>query len=184
MRLASWLGLASLCLFAGLAAAADKVAVRRSGPAQPVFRHEFTGYGITKARAEEHALELAADWLAEQGNLGWTPSPEYLRQEGVVQFGEPAEQNIQDIGPTKVVKMDLEVSPAQAAKLYSKARHERMGQRHVLLGRVLAGLLAVVVVAGGYLRLEEATRGYYTTLLRVAALAVLAAVGAGLWLVV
>jgi hypothetical protein len=52
----------------------------------------------------------------------------------------------------------------------------------VLFARVLAGLVALLVVAGGYLRLEEATRGYYTTLLRAAAVAFLALVGAGLWL--
>ena len=39
----------------------------------------------------------------------------------------------------------------------------------LLLARVLGGALAVLLVVAGYLRLEEATRGYYTKLLRLAA---------------
>jgi hypothetical protein len=39
---------------------------------------------------------------------------------------------------------------------------------------------AVLLVITGYLRLEEATKGYYTTLLRVAAIGVLVATAIGL----
>ena len=42
--------------------------------------------------------------------------------------------------------------------------------------------MALLLVCGGYLRLEEATRGYYTRLLRLAAFCTLVGVGVGLWL--
>jgi hypothetical protein len=64
------------------------------------------------------------------------------------------------------------------------ARQGRMESRHLILARILGGLVAMLLVLGGYLRLEEATRGYYTSLLRLSAVGVLTAVGAGLWLLV
>ena len=41
--------------------------------------------------------------------------------------------------------------------------------RHLLVGRILAALVALFLIVSGYLRLEELTHGYYTTLLRVGA---------------
>ena len=79
----------------------------------------------------------------------------------------------------KVIKMGLlTVTAGQKEEMQQVAREHRMKERQGLVARVLAGLVALLLVAGGYLRLEEATRGYYTTLLRGAALVVLALVGA------
>ncbi len=41
------------------------------------------------------------------------------------------------------------------------------------MGLGLAGVTALLLVAIGYLRLEEATKGYYTGLLRLSALGLL-----------
>jgi hypothetical protein len=57
-----------------------------------------------------------------------------------------------------------------------------MHDRQLLLARLLAAAVAVLLVITGYLRLEHATRGYYTTLLRLAAVGIVAVVSAGLWL--
>ena len=46
----------------------------------------------------------------------------------------------------------------------------------------LGGSVALLIVLGGYLRLEEATRGYYTRVLRLTAAGVLSAVAVGLWI--
>ena len=56
-------------------------------------------------------------------------------------------------------------------------------QRQVFLAKVLAGVVAVLVAVAGYFRLEEATKGYYTGWLRLAAVGLVAAVVAGLLLV-
>jgi len=40
----------------------------------------------------------------------------------------------------------------------------------------------LLLAVAGYLRLEDATKGYYTRLLRLAAVAFVALVGAGLWM--
>jgi hypothetical protein len=183
MRTAPWLCLPVAALLAGLGASDAFAKVTRAEAArQPVLKREFTGYGTDLLLAQQHALAQARDWLAEEGPFDWTPPPEYLRQKGLVSFSAPTEQELKLAGPMKVVKMDLTVTAGQAEEIQKVARQHRMTQRQWLLGRVLVGLVALLLVAGGYLRLEEATRGYYTTLLRAAALTVLALVGAGLWL--
>jgi hypothetical protein len=64
----------------------------------------------------------------------------------------------------------------------AKLRNDRATSRQWWLVRILTGLVAVLVAVTFYLRLEDATKGYYTTLLRAAALAFVVLVGAGLWL--
>jgi hypothetical protein len=49
------------------------------------------------------------------------------------------------------------------------AREDVVKWRLTLLAKVLAGAVVLLLVVGGYLRLEEATRGYFTTLLRLGA---------------
>jgi hypothetical protein len=64
----------------------------------------------------------------------------------------------------------------------AKRRQERATVRQGVLVRVLAGLVALLAAVACYLRLEDATKGYYTALLRLAAVAFVALVGAGIWL--
>jgi hypothetical protein len=64
----------------------------------------------------------------------------------------------------------------------AKLRDGRATLRQGVLVRVLAGLVAVLAAVAMYFRLEDATKGYYTTLLRLAAVAFVALVGAGIWL--
>lgn len=152
-------------------------------PARPVIEQTFTGYGTTAQEAEQNALEQAREWLETNANPGWVPPPDYLRQKSMVQFGEARTEDLPRSGRVQTVQMRLEVTASQVAEMRQLAREERMTGRHWLLARLLAGALAVVLVCGGYLRLEEATRGYYTVLLRAVAAVLLALVGAGLWLV-
>jgi hypothetical protein len=63
-----------------------------------------------------------------------------------------------------------------------KQREARAGARQGVLVRVVGALVAVLAIVALYLRLEDATKGYYTTLLRLAVVAFLALVGAGIWL--
>jgi hypothetical protein len=63
-----------------------------------------------------------------------------------------------------------------------KQRQDRASLRQGVLVRVLAGLVALLAAVACYLRLEDATKGYYTTLLRLAAVAFVGLVGAGIWL--
>jgi len=67
----------------------------------------------------------------------------------------------------------VEITPALRADLVYHDREFRARDRMGLLARVLAAAVAVLVAVTGSLRLDEATKGYYTGWLRVAALSFL-----------
>ena len=62
-------------------------------------------------------------------------------------------------------------------------RHAMVQQRQLWLGKMLLGVVVLLAAISGYIRLEDATKGFYTGLLRLGMVGVLCAVGAGLWLV-
>ncbi len=62
------------------------------------------------------------------------------------------------------------------------ARDQVQFQRNALAARVLAALVALCLVVGGYLRLEDLTHGYYTALLRLGAAGVVLMTVMGLFL--
>jgi hypothetical protein len=67
----------------------------------------------------------------------------------------------------------FEVTPSLRTDLLRHDRDYRVQQRMLWLTRLLVGLVAVLAVVAVYLRMDEATKGYYTGWLRVAALGVL-----------
>jgi hypothetical protein len=88
------------------------------------------------------------------------------------------------------VDLHLELDAPEYRELRQRVREsaemhrlEEVGRRIFLLGRGLIGLVAVLGGFAGYLRMEDATKGYYTTWLRVATIGLVSAVVAGLWLI-
>lgn len=151
------------------------------------------GYGPTAAAARERALEHACRrveklLLDRLGHSGWQPRPEqlepgYLSRYGVIQpHGEPEVEPRFKNEKVMVARYQVELTSDYLTQVQQSARLERVETRHLLLARGLTGLLALLLVTAGYLRLEEMTRGYATHLLRLAAAAVLALVAAVLWL--
>jgi hypothetical protein len=136
-------------------------------PGRSLIQKEWIGYGKTAKEAEKDALRQGCDWLAVEGGLEWSPDADYLLNHNLVRFSEPEVKEFDD---------DIFEGP----DIQKQARHQRMKERqkHSLLG--LLGMMGLLGVVGGYLRLEEATKGYYTRLLRIAALSVLAVIVAGL----
>lgn len=196
MRKAPWLWLPVVCLAALQAspvlarsaraeAASRRVVVKQEDGSPPTF----VGYGLTERDARQHALEQARDWLAAKGSFDWTPPTDYLVRKGLVRWVAPDKEelekarNLKLAGPQEVARMELVITAGQAEEIQQVAREARMKERQGLLARVLVGLVVLLVVAGGYLRLEEATRGYYTARLRTAAEVVLALVAAALLVV-
>jgi hypothetical protein len=188
MRLAGWFRLIALGAIAGSVSAPCSPVLARPvtpGPKQPLIKEEFKGYGLTEQDARADALKTARDWLAEHSDLAWAPSPDYLRKKNMIHFGELTEEEFEKSGRIKVVTMQLEITADQAREIQMQARQKHMTSRHLLLARILAGLVCLLLVVGGYLRLEEATKGYYTRLLRLAAIGVLYilfSIGLGLYL--
>jgi hypothetical protein len=68
-------------------------------------------------------------------------------------------------------------SPEMQAKLIQARDREIGGQRIAALGAILACLLIVLGTVSGYVRADEATKGYYTNRLRLLAAAGIGAAG-------
>ncbi|HEY7328847.1 MAG TPA: hypothetical protein VH592_14485 [Gemmataceae bacterium] len=185
MRVSTWLRLASLCLIAG-SLSASPLAARSPvpEPKKPLYHEEFTGYGATELAAREDALRLACDWMQQNLGLGWCPKSDYLLDQKMVQFRDPEDKQFEPpLNNMKVVKMQLDITDNQYFDIHKQAQHQRMQERQKTSLLVLFGLVSLLGVVGGYLRLEEATKGYFTRLLRIAAIGVLVLILAGLCVV-
>ncbi|MFO0925619.1 MAG: hypothetical protein U0736_01100 [Gemmataceae bacterium] len=119
---------------------------------------------------------------------GWQPGADQLEPAVLLETGVAVPRGEPEVEPrfkddkVFVARYKVELTPKYVAQVQQVARLERMAGRHLLLARGLIGMVAVLLVAAGYLRLEDMTRGYATHLLRIAAALVLALVGVGLWL--
>ena len=164
--------------------------------AQPPGRWEVDGYGRTADAAEQIALEGARAKVENylrvnyEERFGWQAPeaillPEHLQQRWgpVVQLSGPAKPTELKGGEQAFkATAKVQITPQYQAEVNRLVREHQVLGRHLIAARVLAALVIVLVVAGGYLRLEEATRGYYTTLLRLSAAAVLLLTAGALWL--
>jgi hypothetical protein len=176
MRNPWWIGLLAVALWAG--------AVERAWAAD--------GYGKTEDSARRAALLNAQDEVLKklQAIKGpdWQPisgqlNEQYLLDIGVIRpIGTPEQVKDSDGSLIWWVQYEVELTHKLLKQLGQEERQQRMIARYGLAGRVLAGLVVLLLVTTGYLRLELLTAGYYTRLLRVGAVALVALAGIGLWL--
>jgi hypothetical protein len=160
-------------------------------------------------RALEKAAEDVADYLKEQkSRLEWKQDAGYVRDHLLGDVRDPSspEWSRQQFGThtilvkkgefgvggepfTYQVRLQVVVKSDDVDRL-RKAEQERrealrpevVKQRQLWLGKILLGFVALLTGITGYIRLEDATKGYYTAWLRLGLVGVLCAVGAGLWL--
>jgi hypothetical protein len=193
MRLAHF---ASCCVVLVLVAAGVRAAnkvdrpsreaeVSTSGSDDRYRSWTITAYGEThdkaKQRAEEKAWEKVCEYLARQEPpIHWRPDVNWVTN-NLVKGPSPAKLvEMGDLGKAYEQTLTVKVEPKDYQKLVEQDRQELMRQRQLLLARILAGVVALLVAVVGYLRLDEATKGYYTLWLRLGALALVGGVGAAL----
>lgn len=106
----------------------------------------------------------------------------HMAREEVKDFAQP-------VGTMRRVVVRVEVGPRDREEIQrqenvsqTQTRHVRAEYRQAVMGRLLAVVVALLAAVAAYLRLEDATKGYYTTLLRLAAFAFVACAAAGIWL--
>jgi hypothetical protein len=194
----AWLPLLALALCAGgflgsQCAAGQKRKAQAPAAVRPAPRPAeeddriVVGYGRTGRAAREVALVKAQARVEEElrqlsGPAGWRLTPAQLDPEHLTRLGVVREVGHNEEGERIKVSMRVELTPQYLSEVRQAARQEVVLGRLLLLARGLAGLVILLVVVAGYLRLEEATRGYYTGLLRLTAAAVVLLAGVGLWL--
>jgi hypothetical protein len=156
----------------------------------PLWVIDVKGVGASEnaARTDSDALEKACQDLAaylkrHYPDIDWQPTVEDLEQAKMIEVvGEPAKKT-SDSGETYyVATLKVALNQQQLLALRETARQHRVQDRHHTAALALVAICVFLVVAVGYLKLEEMTRGFYTGLLRVVAVGILALAGAGIWL--
>jgi hypothetical protein len=132
--------------------------------------------------AAENARKAVSDYLDhQQPPIRWRPSTDYVKR--LAHWSQPEAKDLPDLGKMYEQTVTVELDAKHYREILENDRQERVEQRHLLLGKVVGGLLVVLLAVFGYFRLEEMTRGYYTLWLRLGAVA-LVGVAAALLLVV
>lgn len=137
----------------------------------------------TPERAREDAWENLrseiAIWMTSVGIPdGWSPPEEFLHS-FVVEH--PLESVEKDYGTIYVQPLEVNLSASNQDRLIEAYERELAGRRLLALAGVLAFVLTCLAAVTGYIRADEATRGYYTTPLRVTALAAVGVAGAAVY---
>jgi hypothetical protein len=153
-----------------------------------LFARDVSGYGETVEDAEEQALaevsrQLAAYFKEEGRPLSWEPPTKYIEDNLVKNLEKLGPSPIENVGMMREVRLRVELTRETYVDILHRDHQYVSEKRMFLVGKVLAGLVALLLAVAGYFRVEEATKGYYTLWLRLIALGFVAAVGAGIVLV-
>jgi hypothetical protein len=135
-------------------------------------------YQKTREAAWRSALEQAQVEIAEhlrQRGVGLEVRPSLKLIEDKMLKSQPTEEERDFGGNVGVVRryvLEVQVTPEVRTLLAQQDREFRAQQRMLLVGKVLALVVVLLTAAALYFRLDEYTKGYYTSSLRWAALGV------------
>jgi hypothetical protein len=171
----------------GFAGREPEVSATGSDPRYKTWTVPAYGETDEKAldRAQQKAWEQVCDYLASQNPpIHWRPDVGWVSKHLVKARppGKVVDTDDPVLGKAYLRTLTVEVGEKDYARVVELDRQELMKQRQLLLARVLAGLVALLVAVVGYLRLDEATKGYYTLWLRLGAVSLVAGVGLALLL--
>jgi hypothetical protein len=127
-----------------------------------------------KAEARRKLLESVVNWLDPQVPASWTPPPRLLDAMVLETRIKPV---VKDYGTLSEAELRIDDSPARRAQLVEVYNREVVERRLVTLGGTLAFILICLAAVSGYIRTDEATKGYYTNRLRMLAAAGIGAAG-------
>ncbi|MBL8795285.1 MAG: hypothetical protein JNM56_15375 [Planctomycetia bacterium] len=137
-------------------------------------------YQKTREAAWRAALEQAEsdvqDYLRQRGMRLETRVPRELIEHKMLK-GEPREETRDfggNVGEVRRFVLEIQVTPEVRALLAQQEREFRAQERMFLVGKVLALIVVLLAATALYFRLDEYTKGYYTSSLRWAALGVVA----------
>lgn len=144
----------------------------------------------TAERAREAAREkldgVVAEWLEAAGvPPSWTPSRQQVDRMIVETTVETVAKDddalFKDYSTLFVANLRVDVSPECRGGFVRAYRRQLVHGRMLLLGAALAFVLFCLGSLNGYIRADEATRGYYTNRLRLVTAVGVAAAGAVLY---
>lgn len=108
----------------------------------------------------------------------WTP-PERLLDSLIVQtkIDPYISKTVKEDGPLYIARLTADFSPRHRAELVDAYNRELVQHRLFALGGSLGFVLICLAAVSGYIRADEATKGYYTNRLRLLAAAGVGATG-------
>jgi hypothetical protein len=113
-----------------------------------------------------------ANWLDPEVPRSWAPPAAML---DAMVVGAPQVKSIEKpYGEVFEATLTVDTSPQRRAALIDVYTRKLVEQRLISLGATLAFILICLAALSGYIRADEATKGYYTNRLRM-----LAAAGVG-----
>jgi hypothetical protein len=185
-------------VFIGLIA----LSVRHNHKREAVARVAFSGRTVTDNHSPNWKVE--GDWMpnpedakqdalqkaqreltsylrAQRPPIEWRPPTGYVEKKLVRKLEVGDREFRAGVGDMVKYRLEIQVTPKERAEIQQLDREHRSRERMAWLGKVLAGLVTVLVAVASYVHLDERTRGYYNGLLRLGFAGLVAAVGAGLW---
>ena len=132
----------------------------------------------TEDRAEADAIskldEALADWLSPEVPATWKPSNKLVRSMIRDLKYTPV---VKDYGTLYIAELTADTSAKRREKIIEAYHRESIRHRMLALGGSLAFVLVCLGIVSGYIRADEATKGYYTNRLRMLAAAGVGAAG-------
>lgn len=128
-----------------------------------------------KAEARKELERQITDWLEPQGvSRSWKASPRQIDAMIVETKVRPV---VKDYGTLYVAEFQVDASPERISSLVETYQHQVVNKRMVMLAGLLGFILTCLGAISGYIRADEATKGYYTNRLRMLTAAGVGAAG-------
>lgn len=139
--------------------------------AKPVPTRTISGQlSATEERARADArrqfVEEIAVWLEPEVDRSWKPAE---RQIDSMILETKVIPVVKPYGTLHVAELKVDTSPERRAQLVKTYERQVVQKRLVTLGGALGFVLICLGVVSGYIRADEATKGYYTNRLRLLA---------------
>jgi hypothetical protein len=114
------------------------------------------------------------DWLAPEVPASWRPPARMIDR---LVVGKQIRPVVKPYGTLYVATLEADLSPPRRQPIVAVYHRQLVAHRLTVLGGVLGFVLACLAAVAGYIRTDEATKGYYTGWLRAAAAAGVGAAG-------
>jgi hypothetical protein len=159
-------------------------------PVRPVELVSVKGrISATEQRAHDDArvqLETRLrEWLDPDVPKAWkVPVPlvdGLVREVRVTPVSAPSDPVAKDYGPMYEAEMRVDLSTPRRAEIVQAYQHEQTLKKLGVLGGLFAFVLVCLATVSGYIRADEATKGYYTNRLRLAATVAAGAAGVAVY---
>lgn len=131
------------------------------------------------------APDVPTDWEAPEGLVDSLVVARHLEPVAVDREKLGLDPSLPAPGTLYLAGYRVQLDPGRRAELVSAYRHQVGEYRLTIAAGALGFVLACLAILAGYIRADEATRGYYTNRLRLVAAASAGAAGVALyrWLV-